>query len=325
MLEFICIIFILIAIIISIISYNKIKNIHKINDLIDNKNIQLQLRNSQLIDENSKLESENTSLRRVKNDILEDKKKEMQQLNIIRQEVQETVATQKQLAEEALTNYFDSLDKDYSNKEKEYEKNIISLYSNYDKLQEECMKKMASARIQLEKIEKTRDAAIQAQIKEKEIKEQLSFYCLSANESDLADIKVLERMKSQLNKPRILSMLIWSTYWQKPMTALCNNVLGTSIVTGIYKITNQETGECYIGQAADVAKRWKDHAKCGLGIDTPAGNKLYKAIQEYGIWNFSWELLEQCERVDLDEEERYYIQLYKSYEFGYNSNKGVKK
>ena len=325
MLEFICIIFILIAIIISIIIYNKIKNIHKINDLIDGKNNQLQLKNSQLISENSKLESENMSLRRVRNDILEDKEKEMQQLNIIRQEVQETVAAQKQLAEEALTNYFDSLDKDYSEKEKEYENHILSLYSNYDTIHEELLKQMVKVKIDLEKIEKTRAAAIEAQLKEKEIKEQLSFYCLSANESDLADIKVLERMKSQLNKPRILSMLIWSTYWQKPMTALCNNILGTSIVTGIYKITNQETGECYIGQAADVAKRWKDHAKCGLGIDTPAGNKLYKAIQEYGIWNFSWELLEQCNRVDLDEKERYYIQLYKSYEFGYNSNKGVKK
>lgn len=325
MLEFICIIFILIAIIISVISYNKIKNIHKINVLIDDKNNQLQLKNSQLISENSKLESENMSLRKVKNDILEDKEKEMQQLNIIRQEVQETVAAQKQLAEEALTNYFDSLDKDYSEKEKEYENHILSLYSNYDAIHEELLKQMVKVKIDLEKIEKTRAAAIQAQIKEKEIKEQLSFYCLSANESDLADIKILERMKSQLNKPRILSMLIWSTYWQKPMTALCNNILGTSIVTGIYKITNQETGECYIGQAADVAKRWKDHAKCGLGIDTPAGNKLYKAIQEYGIWNFSWELLEQCERADLDEKERYYIQLYKSYEFGYNSNKGVKK
>lgn len=325
MLEFICIIFILIAIIISVISYNKIKNIHKINDLIDGKNNQLQLKNSQLISENSKLESENMSLRRVRNDILEDKEKEMQQLNIIRQEVQETVAAQKQLAEEALTNYFDSLDKDYSEKEKEYENHILSLYSNYDTIHEELLKQMVKVKIDLEKIEKTRAAAIEAQLKEKEIKEQLSFYCLSANESDLADIKVLERMKSQLNKPRILSMLIWSTYWQKPMTTLCNNILGTSIVTGIYKITNQETGECYIGQATDVAKRWKDHAKCGLGIDTPAGNKLYKAIQEYGIWNFSWELLEQCNRVDLDEKERYYIQLYKSYEFGYNSNKGVKK
>ena len=29
--------------------------------------------------------------------------------------------------------------------------------------------------------------------------------------------------------------------------------------------------------------RWKQHAKCGLGIDTPAANKLYKAMQEDGI------------------------------------------
>ena len=99
MLEFICIIFILIATVISIVSYNKIKNTHKINIDIDNKNNQLQLKNSQLINENSKLESENILLRQTKNNILEDKEKEIQQLNTIRQEVQETVATQKQLAE----------------------------------------------------------------------------------------------------------------------------------------------------------------------------------------------------------------------------------
>jgi hypothetical protein len=179
MLEFICIIFILIAIITSIISYNKIKNIHKINDLIDGKNNQLQLKNSQLISENSKLESENMSLRRVRNDILEDKEKEMQQLNIIRQEVQETVAAQKQLAEEALTNYFDSLDKDYSEKEKEYENHILSLYSNYDTIHEELLKQMVKVKIDLEKIEKTRAAAIEAQLKEKEIKNNyLSIVCL---------------------------------------------------------------------------------------------------------------------------------------------------
>ena len=62
-----------------------------------------------------------------------------------------------------------------------------------------------------------------------------------------------------------------------------NNILGTAVVCGIYKITNQKTNMCYIGQAADVAKRWKDHAKCGLGIDTPANNKLYKAMQEDGL------------------------------------------
>lgn len=67
--------------------------------------------------------------------------------------------------------------------------------------------------------------------------------------------------------------------------------------------------------------RWKDHAKCGLGIDTPAANKLYKAMQEDGIWNFSWELLEECSENKLNEKERFYIELYDSYNFGYNSNK----
>ena len=82
---------------------------------------------------------------------------------------------------------------------------------------------------------------------------------------------------------------------------------------------------CYIGQAADIAKRWKDHAKCGLGIDTPANNKLYKAMQEDGLWNFSWELLETCSRDLLNEKEAFYIDLYDSCSYGYNSNSGIKK
>jgi group I intron endonuclease len=119
-------------------------------------------------------------------------------------------------------------------------------------------------------------------------------------------------------------MLIWQTYWQKPMTALCNQVIGTAIKSGIYKITNIKTKECYIGQEVDIAARWKQHAKCGLGIDTPPANKLYKAIQEYGIWNFSWEVLEECSTKDLNEKEKYYIEAYKSKEYGYNSISGNK-
>ena len=175
----------------------------------------------------------------------------------------------------------------------------------------------------LEQLKATRAAIIQANIKEKEIEENSTFYCLTISEIDKADIKMLENIKPQLNKPRVLSMLIWSTFFQKPMTTLCNNIIGTSTVTGIYKITNQVTKECYIGQSVDISKRWKDHAKCGLGIDTPAGNKLYKAMQTYGIWNFSWEVLEQCSKDLLDEKEKYYIELYDSYNFGYNSNTGI--
>ena len=111
----------------------------------------------------------------------------------------------------------------------------------------------------------------------------------------------------------------------KQMTTLCNNVLGANVVCGIYKITNLKTGLCYIGQAVDVAKRWKDHVKCGLGIDTPAQNKLYQAMKKDGIMNFTFELLETCERNLLNEKEKFYIDLYQSYDYGYNSNTGISK
>jgi hypothetical protein len=47
-------------------------------------------------------------------------------------------------------------------------------------------------------------------------------------------------------------------------------------------------------------------------------------MQKWGIWNFSWELLEECPREQLNEKERYYIDLYQSESFGYNSTKGNK-
>ena len=181
---------------------------------------------------------------------------------------------------------------------------------------------LAEERKILNKVRETRASAIQAQLKEKEISEQLSFYCLQVTDNELKDIAVLESIKPKLNTPRILSMLIWQTYWRTPMTKLCNNIIGSVVKTGIYKITNQKTKECYIGQAVDLASRWKDHAKAGLGIDTPAGNKLYKAMQEFGINNFSWEVLEFCPKEQLDEKEKYYIDLYQAKEFGYNITKG---
>lgn len=169
------------------------------------------------------------------------------------------------------------------------------------------------------------EATIKARLREKEIKEKLDFYCLTVDPIDLTDIQTLEKIKSRLNKPRILSMLIWQTYYQKPMTQLCNDILGANTVTGIYKITNQLTDQVYIGQARDMAARWKEHAKCGLDIDRPVGNKLYQAMIDDGITNFSWELLEQCSNAELNDKERKYIELYQSAEFGYNSNKGVSK
>ena len=207
---------------------------------------------------------------------------------------------------------------------KEYDDLTNSLDESYSNLQLNLIKETESVAKELAKIKSTYAAAIEAQKRENAIKENLSFYCLEISDMDKADIAKLNSLKLSLNKPRVLSMLIWQTWFQKPLKALSSNVLGVNDKMGIYKITNIKTNECYIGQAVSVKDRWAEHAKCGLGIDTPAGNKLYKSMQEYGLWNFSFELLEECSREELNEKEKFYIDLYQSYDFGFNSNKGIK-
>lgn len=286
------------------------KKIKYLNESLASQNEALKTAKKNLESEIDMLDIKyNTTLGALEN--LEEQYKEIQEAS------QTTFENQKKLCEDAFSNYWKVLESCYKEKTEEFDNNIETLQKNFEK-------EKAEIESDLDKIKQTRASAIQANIREQEIKQKLSFYCLQVSPADLADIQKLESIKPQLNNPRILSMLIWSTYFQKPMTTLCNNVIGTTVKSGIYKITNQTNDLCYIGQAVDLATRWKAHAKCGLGIDTPAGNLLYKAMIADGLWNFSFEVLEECPREDLNEKERYYIQLYQSKEYGYNSTAGNK-
>lgn len=289
------------------------------------KNEEIAADNKRLYTENEKLFARKTILE------AEADKLEMQRDNLNKSiedltKAQDTVLeTTKARNEEAIMNQMVQLEQRFQGKKEELDESLELMKDSYFKVQSKLNKELDGVQQELDKIKATRTAAIQAQVREKEIEQQSSFYCLQITDSDIADIQKLNNIKKTLNKPRVLSMLIWQTWFQKPLKSLAANVLGTSTITGIYKITNTVTKECYIGQAVDVATRWNEHAKCGLGIDTPAGNKLYAAMQEYGLESFSWELLEQCPREELNEKERYYIDLYDTVNYGYNSNTGVKK
>lgn len=92
----------------------------------------------------------------------------------------------------------------------------------------------------------------------------------------------------------------------------------------IYKITNKTDGNVYIGQTANPYEiRWREHKNCAfnpnrISYDYP----LYKAIREYGLHNFSFEVLEVCPVELLDEKERFYIDKFDSYKNGYNQTLG---
>jgi group I intron endonuclease len=74
----------------------------------------------------------------------------------------------------------------------------------------------------------------------------------------------------------------------------------TQDVIGIYKIVNNATGLCYVGQSQRVKKRIKEHFRLLRGLKHPNA-KLQHAFNKYGVSNFSWHLEAVCEDVaDLD-------------------------
>ena len=276
---------------------------------------------------NKDSEEKNNLLKEIYNSYTQDIKNIQQQIENKSQELNrlKTIEdNQEEIARQSFTNYCNILDNEYKEKEEEYNKLLVELEYTYDAKYDELAATIAQINTDLDKIKQTRAAAMEAQRKEKEIEENFQFYSISIDAKDRNDIQTLERVKKDLNNPRILSMLIWTTFFRDKITELCNNVLGTKTIIGIYKITNQETKECYIGQSVDIAKRWKDHAKCGLDIDRPQGNKLYQNMIEYGLWNFTFELLEECPREQLNEKEKFYISLYDSCNYGFNSTIGNK-
>jgi hypothetical protein len=178
-----------------------------------------------------------------------------------------------------------------------------------------------SVRKELEKIRATKAAAMEAQLREEEIKNQATFYTLQLNDADRRDVAYLQSIEYNLREPRPLRMLIWSTFYRDKVNELAARV-GAVGASGIYKITHIDSGISYIGQAKDIKERWVSHVKCSLGIDTPVTSQLYAFTREKGIDNFTFEVLEKCSINELNEKEKFYIDLYQTYDFGLNKTRG---
>ena len=92
---------------------------------------------------------------------------------------------------------------------------------------------------------------------------------------------------------------------------------------GIYKITNLINNHSYIGQSTNIEQRWSKEKYRAYNNNSKSYNSiLSQAFRKYGLDNFSFEILEECEIALLDEREKYYIQYYNTYLAGYNATTG---
>lgn len=209
----------------------------------------------------------------------------------------------------------DNYSQEYETMMREYAQDFLTTSAQ---LQEELQK----VKNQLEQERAVVNFAIEANRREDEKRLATNKYRITIQPADMAEIKRLKDLIPYMRNARPISKIIWEVYFRSPTNDLISRVLGPGTHCGIYKLTNLLDHKIYIGQSVDIAERWKQHIKCGLGIDTPQNNKLYKAMLSDGVENFAFEVLQECDRASLNVQEIYWIDFYKSQDYGYNMTKG---
>lgn len=92
----------------------------------------------------------------------------------------------------------------------------------------------------------------------------------------------------------------------------------------IYMHKNIINNKVYIGQTNNLKNRWGNNGR-GYKPKNEHSSRFWNAIVKYGWDNFEHIILEECENREIaNEREKYYIQLYNSYDesCGYNLTTG---
>lgn len=172
---------------------------------------------------------------------------------------------------------------------------------------------------QIEQLRSSVASAVEIAKHKMEEENKIEFYRLQLPSTSVNDIQALRSVENLLSNPETINKVIWKSYYERPYTDLIGRLgLANSATCGIYKITNIENEMTYIGQAVNIAERWKQHIKRGIGAEAPINNKLYPAMKEFGPENFTFEIVEVCPRAKLNEREDYWQDFYKAKEFGYS-------
>ena len=173
------------------------------------------------------------------------------------------------------------------------------------------------------KIYSAKQAAInEAIIRQRSIDEQQDFYRVCLSPEVASDVELLNTIRKNLKKPEIIDKIIYDNYIGKPVLEMIKRVLQNTTCSGIYKITCLKTGEIYIGKSTDVKSRWQQHCKSAFNCGTIAHSLLHTKMKQYGIEQFTFELVEQVPKDQLSEREKFYINFYQTKETGLNERNG---
>lgn len=187
-------------------------------------------------------------------------------------------------------------------------------YKQFESDQEEIKRKtlieMGEIINLLDDYRSQREAVNLAILREKELKEKENFYKIVIPENDQEDIEVLKTIGPRLRNREALNKLIYDVFVKRPLNELIKRVTNGKEISGIYKITYIKTGEAYIGKTTNISTRWQNHIKTACGLEGAARTTFHNRLEQDGIWNYTFEILEEVPKDKLSEREKFYIELY---------------
>lgn len=187
-------------------------------------------------------------------------------------------------------------------------------YKQFESDQEETKRKilieMGEIINLLDDYRSQREAVNLAILREKELKEKENFYKIVIPENDQEDIEVLKTIGPRFRNREALNKLIYDVFVKRPLSELIKRVTNGKEISGIYKITYIKTGEAYIGKTTNISTRWQNHIKTACGLEGAARTTFHNRLEQDGIWNYTFEILEEVPKDKLSEREKFYIELY---------------
>lgn len=284
-------------------------------------------KNRELEEINQKLEQKTKELHEAISDLkfeygkyVAQKQSAQESLELINATIQEAQNTAQTMSQEFYDTHMkhaqEKLEQALKGEAERYQENVQEFLINYQEVVKANLLQRESLREDIARLSAIQTALVEEAKRKEEMETKANFYRIQLSNEDIEEIGRLRAVASYLRDKEPLNKVIWKVYYEKPTNEMIGRVIGAGAHAGIYKITDIASGKCYVGQAVDLASRFKQHIKRGVGAEAPTKNKLYPAMLELGPENFTFEVLEECAKADLDEREDTYQEIYHAKTFG---------
>lgn len=221
------------------------------------------------------------------------------------------------------TNQINEQLEEYKRKEEANIQNELSQYVyTCEKKKDQVAVEINDIEENLKDLKKKQEVINQAILRKREIEEQVDYYKVAIPDADQKDIQALLEIENRIRNKEAIRKLIWDLYIKRPVAEMEKRVLQNKDVCGIYKITNIKTQEAYIGKSTNIKTRWINHLKTVIGLSGAARSTLHNRMEKDGLWNYTFEVLEEVNKDNLSAREAYWINFYDTKNYGLNMKEG---